>query len=130
MLLSKMGPYSDMTVLLLPNQRTDTSGKKKNPRNGVKYVFCTRASPLPVTPSSKYSSEEDKQERQIREPHDDIHGIDTKDSPGRRDNRRDGFGATGVGAVLTGAGARTVLQTLGAGVRLIVHGGEARHLHV
>lgn len=59
----------------------------------------------PVTPRRQYSSKKEKQEGHVRDPHDDSHGVDTKDGP-RWDRRRwDRSGSTDVTAVLTGAGS-------------------------
>lgn len=85
---------------------------------------------LPVTPSCQYSRDKDEQEGHVRDPHDDSHGIHAEDCPGRRQRGRHRFGATGIWAVLTGAGARAVLQALGAGVRVVVHGSKAGHWNV
>lgn len=83
-----------------------------------------------MTPSYEQRSAENEEENDVREPHDDRHGVDAEDLPGDGGRRRDWPRATGVGAVLAGTGTRTVVQALGTGVRLIVHGSVTRHWHV
>lgn len=92
-----------------------------------KHVTRKSGASLPVTPSYQYSSSKDKEEGHVREPHDDSHGIHTKDGPGRGERGRYRFRAAGIGAVLAGAGAWTVLQALSTGIRLVVHGSITRH---
>jgi len=55
-----------------------------------------KQNPLPVTPSSQYSANKDDQESCVGDPHDEGHGIDTKDCPGRGNRGRHRFGATGI----------------------------------
>lgn len=82
---------------------------------------------LPVTPSYQYSSSKDKKEGHVRDPHDDSHGIHTKDCPRRGERGRHRFRAAGIGAVLAGAGFWTVLQALSTGICFVVHGSITRH---
>lgn len=103
---------------------SNESLQRKPPR-----TTCAK-SPLPVTPSSQYSHDKDEQEGHVRDPHDDNHGIHPEDCPGRGQGGRHRFGATGIWAVLTGAGARAVLQALGAGICLVVHGSKAEHWNI
>lgn len=63
----------------------------------------------PVAPCSHHNSKEDEQEGHIRDPHDDRHGVETKDSPWWGERGRYRFRPTGICAVLTGAWTRTIV---------------------
>lgn len=82
---------------------------------------------LPVTPRPQYGTNKDKQEDHVRYPHDDSHGIHAEDSPRNRGRGRYRFRATGICAVLTGAGTRPVLQALSTVESLVGHGSETCH---
>lgn len=126
LLLSRMGAYSDMMVRFLHKQtitmRYDIFFKGFLPR-------ACAATP-PVAPGPQHGSDEDEQEGHVGDPHDDGHGVQAQDGPGRGRGGRHGLGAAHLGAVLAGAGARAVVQALGAVERLVVHGLVAGHRHV
>lgn len=77
---------------------------------------------LPIAPHGKKCSKKQEQKGHVGGPHDDIHGVQAKDSPGNKRGWRLGLGATNSGAVLAAAGPSDLIHRLGTVLRGIVHG--------
>ena len=77
---------------------------------------------LPVAPHSKERSKEHEQESHVGAPHDDVHGVETQDSPGNGRGRGLGLGAADGQAVLAAARPRDLVHRLVTALGGIVHG--------
>lgn len=77
---------------------------------------------LPVAPHSKKCSKKHEQKRHVGEPHDDIHGVQAPDSPGKGRGRGLGLGAAHGGAVLAAAGPGDLVHSLCTALGGVVHG--------
>ena len=77
---------------------------------------------LPVAPHGKECTKKHEQECHVGAPHDDVHGVQTQDSPGNRKGWGLGLGPTDDQAVLAAAGPHDLIHGLITALGGIVHG--------